>query len=138
MKKLFLFLVLPMLTFSTSVSSAGRYSSLKFTSNTGEIYTVTTNNLEILIQDGNIVFNNTNLIIPLSSLETMEFTDYDGSSSDVDSLQFDSVGSVTVYRLNGTIAGSFDSYAEALDSLSRGIYVIKDENGNSLKVRKEK
>lgn len=117
-----------------SLAFAGRYTTLKFTSDSGEIYNIATNNLEILVNGENLTFNNTDLAIPLSSLVSMEFTDYDESSAAIDAVTFDGNGVVTVYNVNGSSVGSFDSYTEALASLSQGVYVIKDANGNSLKI----
>lgn len=132
------FLLLLILVLTPSLAFAGRYSSLKFTSDSGETYSVTTDNLEILINGENLTFNNTNLTIPLSSLVSMEFTDYDDSPAAIETVTFDGRGAVTVYNINGVSIGSFDSYAEALASLSQGLYVIKDANGNSLKINVEK
>ena len=122
---------------SSSLAEAGRYTSLKFTSNSGDVYTVATDNLEILINGENLTFNNTNLIIPLTSLVSMEFSDF-GSTAEIDIVTFDGTNVVTVYNINGTIAGSFDSYAVALASLGQGVYVVKDANGNTLKISVEK
>lgn len=121
-----------------SLASAGRYNSLKFTSNSGETYTVATSNLEIQVNGENLTFSNTNLMIPLSSLVSMEFSDFDDSTAEIDSIISDCRDGVTVYNINGTSVGSFDSYTEALASLSQGIYVIKDSNGNSFKISVEK
>lgn len=129
-----LFLMLLMMALTPSMASAGRYSSLKFTSESGETYTVATENLEILIQGANLTFSNTNLIIPVSYLVSMEFGNFDDSSSEVNSAVADQNGVVSVFDINGTLLGSFGSYSEALGSLTPGIYVIMDSNGNSLKV----
>ena len=135
MKKIsFLFLMMLLTAISSSVAFAGRYSMLKFSSNGGETYTIATNNLEILINDGNLTFNNTDLTLSLASLVSMEFTDYDDDPSTVNSLSFDHNGIVTVYNVNGILVGSFDSYSEAFNSLGRGVFVFKDTNGNTLKV----
>ena len=129
-----LFLMVSLMALPSSLAMAGRYNSLKFTSNSGEIYTVATNNLEVLINGENITFSNTDLTIPLSSLVSMEFTDYDDSPAAIDTVTFDGNGLVTVYNIDGTSVGSFDSYTDALSSLGKGVYVVKDINGNSLKI----
>ena len=121
-----------------SLALAGRYTSLKFTSDSGETYTVGTNNLEILVQGESLTFNNTNLMIPLASLVSMEFADYDESPASIDEMVFDPSSNVMVFDLNGTGLGSFGSFSEAFGSLGKGLYVIKDANGNSLKVNVEK
>ena len=118
----------------SSLAMAGRYSSLMFTSNSGEKYTIATNNLEILVNDENLTFSNTDLTIPLSSLISMEFTDYDDSPAAIDTVKLDGDGLVTVYNIDGTSVGSFDSYTDALSSLVKGVYVVKDTIGNSLKI----
>lgn len=123
-----------MMALSTFVSSAGRYNALKFTSKAGDIYTVVADNLEIQINGNDISFNNTDITIPLNSLVSMEFTDYDDNPAEINSVIPDMEGVVTVYNMNGTMIGSFGSYSEALGSLSHGVFVIKDTNGNSLKV----
>lgn len=131
-------LLISVLTLCTATSFAGRYNSLKFISDRGETYTVTTNNLEIFINGENISFSNTDLILPLSSLVTMEFTDYDDSPAEINAIMFERNGVVMIYNLNGMAIGSFESYSEAFGSLNNGIYVIKDVRGNSLKVKIEK
>ena len=118
----------------SSLAMARRYSSLMFTSNTGETYTVATNNLEILVNGENLTFSNTDLTIPLSSLISMEFTDYDDNPSAIDEISFDGNSAIAVYNIDGTSVGSFDSYTDALSSLGQGVYVLKDANGNSLKI----
>ena len=128
------FLLLLMSVLAPSLAVAGRYNSLKFTSNSGEIYTVATNNLEILVNGENLTFSNTDLTIPLSSLISMEFTDYDDSPAAIDTVKFDGNGLVTVYNIDGTPVGSFGSYTDALSSLGKGVYVVKDTIGNSLKI----
>lgn len=133
-----LFSIVSMMLLSPSLTLAGRFSTLKFTSNSGETYTVATNNLEILVDGENLTFSNTNLLVPLSSLVSMEFTEYDDSPAEIDKVRFDGNGLVTVYSINGTSVGTFDSYAQALSSLSQGLYVIKDANGSSLKITVEK
>ena len=129
-----LFLMVSLMVLPSSLVMAGRYSSLMFTSNTGEKYTVATNNLEILVNGENLTFSNTDLTIPLSSLISMEFTDYDDSPATIDTVKFDGNGLVTVYNIDGTSVGSFDSYTDALSSLGKGVYVVKDTIGNSLKI----
>ena len=133
-----LILLMSMMALPSSLAMAGRYSSLKFTSSTGETYTIATNNLEILVNGENIAFSNTDLTIPVSSLISMEFTDYVDSPAAIDTVNFDGNGLVAVYNIDGTSLGSFDSYTDALATLSQGIYVIKDANGNSLKINVEK
>ena len=129
-----LFLMALMMALPSSLAMAGRYSYLEFTSNTSEIYTVATNNLEILVNGENLIFSNTDLMIPLSSLISMEFTEYDDSPAAIDTVKFDGNGLVTVYNIDGTALGSFDSYTDALSSLGKGVYVVKDTIGNSLKI----
>ena len=129
-----LFLMVSLMVLPSSLAMAGRYSTLMFTSNTGEKYTVATNHLEILVNGENLTFSNTDLTIPLSSLISMEFTDYDDSPAAIDIVKFDGNGLVTVYNIDGTSVGSFDSYTDALSSLGKGVYVVKDTFGNSLKI----
>ena len=133
-----LFLIISVLALTASPVSAERYNSLRFISNSGETYTIATNNLEILISGENLTFSNTDLIIPLASLVSMEFADYNDNPAQIDEMVFDRNSTVMVYDLNGTQVGSFDSYSEALGSLATGLYVIKDANGNSFKVNVEK
>lgn len=130
--------MLVMVALISTSALAGRYNSLEFTSNTGETYTVATEDLEILVEGDNLSFNNTDLTIPLTSLVSMEFGDFDIDTTEVESISVNQEGAVTVYNLNGTSAGTFNSYTEALAALRPGLYVIKDANGNSLKVNVEK
>ena len=130
----YLFFMVLMMALSTSLAMAGSYNSLKFTSNSGETYTVAASNLEILVDSEKLTFNNTDLTIPLSSLVSMEFTDDGDNPAEIDTIISGGNEVITVYNISGTLVGSFDSYAEALASLSQGVYVIKDANGNSLKI----
>ena len=129
-----LFFMLLTMALTPSLAFAGRYNSLKFTSNTGETYTVATNNLEILVDGENLTFSNTDLTILLSSLISMEFINDVDDPAAIDTVKFDGNGLVTVYNIDGTSLGSFDSYNDALSSLGKGVYVVKDTNGNSLKI----
>lgn len=133
-KTALLIFMLSMMASATSVALAGGYNSLKFTSDTGEIYTITTDNLEILIEGENLVFNNTDLSLPLATLLSMEFTDYSDETAGTDSMIIEPDAAVTVFDLNGVSIGSFDTYSEAISALCNGVFVIKDANGNSLKI----
>ena len=136
MKKLsFLLFMTMVLILPASLAHGGKYNSLRFNSDSGEIYTVATNNLEILVDGESLSFSNIDLIIPLSSLVSMEFTDFDDNPAGIDSAIPNSESAVTVFNMGGVIIGSFESYSQALSSLNQGVYVIKDANGNSLKVR---
>ena len=137
-KKSLLFSLLLIAALFPSAAFSGRYNSLKFTSVSGETYTLASDNLEIFVEGENLAFNNTELTLPLSSLVSMEFTDTYDSPSAIEDIVFDRDGAVKVYDLGGTPTGSFDSFSEALASLPKGIYVIKDSNGYSLKVTVEK
>ena len=129
-----LFLMVSMMALPSSLAFAGRYNSLKFTYNSGETYTIATDNLEIQVNGENLTFSNTDIMIPLSSLVSMEFMDYDNNPAEINSVSFVDKGAVTVYTVNGISVGSFDSCADALSSLGKGVYVVKDSIGNSLKI----
>lgn len=134
MKKLIVSGLMAVVSVLTSVSFAEGYSTLKFTSASGEVFTVETNNLEISVYGENLAFNNTDLLIPLSTLETMEFIDhYDGPAA-VETVVASFESTVLVYGIDGKVVASFDSYTEALSSLGKGVYVIKDANGKTLKI----
>lgn len=120
--------------FSPFSGHAEGYNTLKFTSTNGETVSVETGNLEIIIQEDCLTFNNVDLILPLSSLESMEFSDHYDAPASVEGLNAETDGKTYVYDLEGKTVGTFPTVTTALNSLSKGVYVIKTSNGKTLKV----
>lgn len=123
-----------LIAFMASMAFAGGYKTLTFTSGQGETYEVVTANLELFVVGDNLTFSNTDLIIPLSSLVSMEFTDYSNEWASIDTMVPGLEGGVAAYSLNGVYLKTFNSLTEALSSLGKGIFVIKDGEGRTLKV----
>lgn len=119
----------------TATMYADGYGSLKFTMDNGQTYVVETYNLEFTVGADHITFNNTNLTIPVNSVVSMEFTDPFTGPAEVDKIEFNTAEGVEVFTVDGMTLGAFNTCAEAIGSLSKGVYVIKDAKGNSLKIR---
>lgn len=135
-KKLLL-LVLMLFSITSSVFADG-YRSLKFTMGNGETYIVESKDLEFVIRDQNITFNNTDLILPVGSLVSMEFTDHYTGPAGVNEITLNDSGKIKVFTIDGKNIGEFNSYNDVVGSLPEGVYVINDSKGTSLKIRVEK
>ena len=68
----------------------------------------------------------------LNDLKGMEFSD--DNTLGVDKLLNDGSQSFTIYNLDGVKAGEYTSINEAAAVLSQGAYVIKGNNGKTVKI----
>ena len=68
----------------------------------------------------------------LNDLKGMEFSD--DTTLGVDKLLNDGSQSFTIYNLDGVKAGEYTSINEAAAALSHGAYVIKGNNGKTVKI----
>lgn len=124
-----------LMTFAAKSEAADSFGFLKFTTTDGETYGVETENLEITVQGENLTFSNTNLLLPIADLATMEFVEtYESGTTAVELIPEAVEGAVAVYSLDGNALGSFASFSDALKSLGQGVYIVVDSEGNTLKI----
>ena len=71
-------------------------------------------------------------IFALNKLTGMDFSD--DTTLGVDKLLNDGSQSFTIYNLDGVKAGEYTSINEAAAALSQGAYVIKGNNGKTVKI----
>ena len=97
---------------------------------------------EVVVSDGlTMTVNGDNLIVKskegekifqLNELKGMEFSD--DTTLGVGKLLNDGSQSFTIYNLDGVKAGEYTSINEAAAALSHGAYVIKGNNGKTVKI----
>jgi hypothetical protein len=90
-------------------------------------------NLSITFADGVMTAVSTNGTnsFDLTNVQSFYFTD---STSGVALTASDANGRVSVWNVNGTSCGDFDSVKAAAASLHKGVYVIKYSNGGTVKI----
>ena len=120
---------------ASSVAMGEGFKALQFTKDNGKTYTILPNNLEFCFNEDLITFNNIDLHLPVTSVVSMEFTDNYVDPSGVEQIAVNTSGKIEVFTMEGKAIGGFDSYSDAINSLTNGIYVIKDSKGNSLKIK---
>lgn len=131
MKRKITFVLMAMASALMSLTYANDgFESLVFKSATGESYSVKTEGLEIYFNDGKLTFSNDNLVIPVASLVSMEFSDNSG----VERILSDATGPVTVLSVDGIRIGEFSSLQEAYGGLKPGVYVVRHSNGKNFKI----
>ena len=109
------------------------YSALTFTDNTGERFSINTENLVITVADGQLqaVSGDNQMQFVLTDLASMEFTNED--TSGVEAVNAVS-GGVTLYSVDGSVAGTFSSLDQAKSRLPEGVYVVTLADGGILKI----
>lgn len=93
----------------------------------GLIMTVDGDNLLVQPKD-----NGKQITFALNELIGMEFSD--DTTLGVDKLLNDGSQSFTIYNLDGVKVGEYTSINEAAAALSHGAYVIKGNNGKTVKI----
>ena len=121
-------LLLTSAIFFSYMSQATDYKFLTIEDNTGHATSLSITNLTITFVDGNFVTND-GITLPLSSLSKMYFTETSG----ITTLTSEMSGEVTAYSTSGALIGHFSNADEATKSLKKGIYIVKDKNGNTYK-----
>lgn len=109
------------------------YPSMKFVTNDGAEYFIGTENLEITFSDGKMTATTgyNNLELALDKLSAMEFSE---SEASIDQIQFIKSSLFKVFTVDGSYCGTFDDIEQLKAVLTDGIYVIKNDEGNSLKI----
>ena len=131
-KLLLLFSFLTMAWMSVSAVTPYKYFEFKTTENTSVV--VEAEDLEIEINDGVLSLSNASgqkMNIDASTLVSMQFTD---SSAAIDNITVDSDSKVQVYKLDGTVIGTFTNVSNAINTLDHGVYILKSTEGQTVKI----
>ena len=131
-KLLLLFSFLTMVWMSVSAVIPYKYLEFKTTENTSVV--VEAEGLEIEINDDVLSLSNASgqkMNIDASTLVSMQFTD---SSAAIDNITFDSDSNVRVYKLDGTIVGTFTNVSNTINTLDHGVYILKSTEGQTVKI----
>lgn len=103
------------------------YKYMNFYNISGETKAIETKGLTIKLQGSNLIATNDKnqtLKLPVASLTAMEFSE-DGKSG-VSVTSTEAKGPVTLYNIDGVVAGTFRSLQDARKELVPGIYVMKN------------
>ena len=126
MKKLLVSLIALCLAFSVN---ANDYKYLSFELADGSVQSLSVTDLTLTFSNGNLVSSD-GTTIPLANLTKMFFSETSGIAT----LPFTTgTGKVEVYNPSGSKVGVFGNMQEAKSKLPKGIYIIKDEQGNKQK-----
>ncbi len=121
------------ISFVLAMSSLGLYgadySYLTFQTTDGTEYSVAVSGLTISFQNGYMTASD-GTSLSLSSLNKMYFS----TTSGITTLNSDANASdVMVFNSSGEQIGTYSSLYQALSSLGKGVFVIKDSNGKTQK-----
>ena len=121
-----------------SIGVYADYPSMEFTTDKGTKFLIAAENLSITINGDKVIATNENenLEFDASELTMMRFSTE--KSAGVESVTDLNEGPVTFYTTDGKIAGQFNSMDDARTNLDGGIYIVKLENGGSLKINIKK
>ena len=108
-------------------ASATDYKFLTFENTDGSKVSLAATGLTLTFSDGNLVASD-GTIIPLGSLAKMYFTQTSGITTATSSAS----GALKVYTLSGILVGTYTDGLIPV-SLPKGIYIIKDHQGNTQK-----
>ena len=132
MKKLFLLSLSAIAWMSARAVTPYKYLEFKTLENTSIV--VEADGLEIEITDGVLSLSNTSgqkMNIDASTLVSMQFT---YSSAAIDNITVDPVSNVRVYKLDGTVMGTFTNVSNAINTLEPGVYILKSTEGQTVKI----
>ncbi len=117
--------------FCVTITQATDYKYLIIETTDGTAYNLTATGQTITFENGNLVSSD-GTTIALTSLAKMYFSETSGIS-EMTSSEI-SGQPVTVYDTKGALMGQFADMAAARQVLRKGVYVIKKENGDSMKM----
>ena len=132
MKKLLLLSLLTIVWMPAKAVTPYKYMEFKTTENTTVV--VEAEGLEIEINDGLLSLSNASgqkMNIDASTLVSMQFTD---TSAVIDNITVDSDSKVQVYKLDGTVLGTFKNVSNAINTLAPGVYILKSTEGQTVKI----
>lgn len=133
MKKLLLLFSFLTVAWMTGIAVTP-YKYMEFTTLDDTSIVVESEGLEISVNDGILSLSNTSgttMDIDASSLVSMQFTN---SAEVIDNITVDSDSKVQVYKLDGTVVGTFTNVSNAIDTLAPGVYILKSAEGQTIKI----
>ena len=124
MKRLFIIFIL-CAAFGLSVQ-AGDYTYLAFRCNDGTEISLSVSNLKITFSNGQLVAVNseTNQTFSLSDLNKMYFTN-SAITNIEEFLPTDFDSEVEIFTTSGVSKGRFDNPNQAIQTLTKGVYIVK-------------
>lgn len=113
--------------------NAGAYNVMQFTYSDGNVKTLAISGLTITVNEDNLEITNTageTLNVSASDLKSMQFVDDPAgvASISIEGMAFEA------YNLEGVYLGKFESLLAAKKSLPAGVYVMKNERGETIKI----
>ena len=130
------FLICLLAGFATLTASAASYSYLQFTDKAGNSEYVSTEGLTIIVDGSNLTVTNSagsEFKFDANELVSMKFTNSNAGSNGIKSIKFEN-GEVEAYSIDGSYAGKFGDVNDARGSLPNGVYVLKNAQGESIKI----
>ena len=114
----------------TLPANANGYDYLTFEDNSGQLTSMSVNNLRITVADNNLVVTNADgtAQFPISALAKMYFAETSG----VGELTLNASAEVVAYTTAGVRIGTFKDVEAARRNLAKGIYLFKTQ-GKTLK-----
>lgn len=125
--------LLSIVALAASLAASANYNSLEFKFTDGSSQVVDADGLVINVEGDYLNVTNlkgVSLSLAAASLESMQFTDTEAGVSSI----IAGNSAVEVFNLQGVSFGKFDSLEEARNNLNSGTYVMKSENGESVKI----
>lgn len=113
--------------------SASAFNYMEFKYADGTTKTLESEGLTILVNNGKLVVSNTKgekMDVEASLLASMQFSDQAGG---VKTVNFENYA-VEAFSLSGISFGRFISPKEAYNSLDAGIYLLKGDDGETIKI----
>ena len=126
-------ILLSLICGASSLLAWAEYPYMAFKTLDGCEQTIRTAGLEITFADGVLTANAAEeaISIPLENLVSMQFTDR-AAKAEIAVVGQDS--EVSVFRADGTLAGTYPSVQDATRALDAGLYVFKNSKGETWKI----
>lgn len=118
-----------------AVTAVAAYPSMEFVKTDGTSEIIPSKGLTITSDGTNLILTNAYQhyqTIPMADVSYMQFSESVAAS--VEEVQATVEGEVSVYNASGVHVGNFSSASEAWENLGQGLYLVKDINGNSIKI----
>lgn len=129
MKKYLLSLILAI----TALTVNAEYDRLLFFTTGGDVQSVGLTNLKITFTDTEMTASSSENVVKIAlvDLQTMAFA---GDVVGVDFATAADKEPVSVYAIDGSLKGHYDSLTEAATSLPSGVFIFKTESGITAKL----
>ena len=118
--------------------SASGYNAMVFTMNNGSQKSISTENLEITFSNSELQAKSDQTVLTLTLTDVKSMNFGETVTSSVSSLESEKEITVYIFTLSGIYTGSFPSLSNAVENLEKGIYVIRNTEGETFKITVEK